>query len=130
MKKFAFRLDDDESVIIVESFVEGYEIRLAIDTAASQTVLDLNVLLILGYAPLELGETVPVETTNGVIYAQRVKVVKLEALGLLRPDFEVLTYDFFEKGLLSLQDGVLGLDFFQDTVLTLDFKEMYIKLRA
>ena len=129
MKKFPFSLDTENSVIIVETFAEGYEIRLALDTAASQTVLDWNVFLILGYSPSDLGEEVPVETANGVLQTHRLKVKKLEALGHSYIDFEVLTYDFFEKGLFSLQDGVLELDFFQNTILTIDFIKMYISLQ-
>jgi hypothetical protein len=36
-------------------------------------------------------------------------------------NFEVISYDFLEKGILSPYDGVLGLDFFEQTILTLDF---------
>lgn len=128
MKKFPFHLNDDEPVIIAEAVAERYEIHLAVDTAASQTVLDWNVLLILGYSSVDLGESVEIETANGIMQVHQIKIKNLDALGLSRPDFKVLTYDFYEKGLLSRQDGVLGLDFFQNTVLTIDFQRGFIVL--
>ena len=36
-------------------------------------------------------------------------------------NFEVISYDFLEKGILSPYDAVLGLDFFEQTILTIDF---------
>ncbi len=123
MKKFPFRLDALETVIVVQAEVQNYEIRLALDTAASQTVIDWNVLLILGYSPNDLRDPVEVETANGILEAWRIKIRNLETLDLHRSDFEVLTYDFFEKGLFSPQDGVLGLDFFKNTILTIDFQK-------
>lgn len=126
MKKFPFRLDTEETIIVLDADVEGYEARLALDTAASQTVLDWNVLLMLGYGPDDLPEPVEVETANGIMEAWPIKIREIKALGFSRIDFEVLTYDFFQKGLLSPQDGVLGLDFFKNTVLTIDFKKQEI----
>lgn len=67
MKKFPFHLSEDEPVIIAEAVAEGYEIHLAVDTAASQTVLDWNVLLILGYSLADLGESVEIETANRIM---------------------------------------------------------------
>jgi hypothetical protein len=40
MKKYAFSLETDEDVIIIDSMIDDYPIRLAIDTAATQTVID------------------------------------------------------------------------------------------
>jgi hypothetical protein len=34
---------------------------------------------------------------------------------------EIVSYDFLSKGILSTYDGVLGLDFFSNTILTIDF---------
>ena len=101
MKKFPFRLDAKETVIVVQAEVEKYETRLVLDTAASQTVIDWNVLLILGYSLEDLREPVEVETASGIMEAWPIKILSIETLGIHRPDFEVLTYDFFQKGLLK-----------------------------
>lgn len=49
MKKYAFNLKTDEDVIIIDSLIDNYPVRLAVDTAATQTVIDLNMLLMIGY---------------------------------------------------------------------------------
>jgi hypothetical protein len=126
MRKFLFRLDNISTVIIVQAEFKVYKIRLALDTAASQTVVDWNLLLILGYTQDDLREIVQVETANGIIDAWIVTLKNLNSLGLHRTNFPVLTYDFLAKGLFSPQDGVLGLDFFEDTVLTIDFREKLV----
>lgn len=130
MDKFPFRLGEQETVIVVKALVEGYETQLVLDTAASQTVIDLNLLLILGYSPENFGEAVEVETANGIMEAWPVKIREIEGLGILLTGFEILTYDFFQKGLLSPHDGVLGLDFFKNTVLTIDFQKFEVRVEA
>jgi len=50
-------------------------------------------------------------------------------LGITRAAFDVLTYDFFEKGLVSEQDGLIGLDFFKNTILTIDFQKQFIVVK-
>lgn len=131
MRQFPFQLGENhESVITVKTLVDGHPVLLALDTAASQTVIDLNALLMMGYSIQDLGEAVDIETANGIMQVHKIRVKNLDALGLSRSDFEVLTYDFFEKGLLSEQDGVLGLDFFENTVLTIDFQGQFIVLKS
>ena len=41
-----------------------------------------------------------------------------------------MSYDFLEKGILSPYQGVLGLDFFEQTILTIDFinQEVWLQL--
>jgi len=130
MKQFPFQLDTEyASVITVEALVEGHEILLALDTAASQTVLDLNVLMILGYSASNLGKPFAIETANGMMPVQMAKVKSLSSLGITRAEFDVLTYDFFEKGLVSDQDGLIGLDFFKNTILTIDFQKQFIVVK-
>jgi predicted aspartyl protease len=123
MKRFSFDLEAKyDSVITVKAFVGKPPTLLALDTAASQTVLDLNLLLMSGYSLTDLGESVDIETANGFMQVRKVSLKMLNALGLTRTDFEVLTYDFLEKGLL-------GLDFFENTVLTIDFQKGFIVLK-
>ena len=45
MKAFHFNLPTDEDVILVNASLEGkYKFRLALDTAATHTTIDSNVL--------------------------------------------------------------------------------------
>lgn len=123
MKKFSFNLSTDEDVILLPVSVDGYEIQLALDTAATQTIVDFNILLMLGYTATSALSTCLLETASGIIEAQMFRVSKLEALGRQLAPFDLLSYDFLQKGLVSNQDGVLGLDFFRFAGrLTIDFK--------
>ncbi|MCY7330223.1 MAG: retroviral-like aspartic protease family protein [Saprospiraceae bacterium] len=130
MTQFSFALDCDEDLIIVQSWVEGYEVRLALDTAATHTVIDFNVLLMLGYSfdsPLYITN---IETANGVIEANIVELTELNTSGISKQHFPVLTYDFLRHGIVSAYDGVLGLDFLRNTVLTINFQQQFIVLQS
>jgi Aspartyl protease len=134
MRKFPFQLNTLDDLILVEAYVNDYPLMLALDTAASQSVIDWNALHLAGCSvpkPLEIEEMVSVETAAGVMEVPVYIVEQLNALGVNRKDFQVLTYDFLEKGLLSSYDGVLGLDFFRKQgVLTIDFLEQKLWFEA
>lgn len=125
-KRFSFALDTDEDVILVRAWIEGYGLRMALDTAATHTVVDVNVLLMKGHSIPKRQSMMAIETASGVLEAQIVSTVNFEALGIERVNFPVLSYDFLKHGILSAYDGVIGLDFFKNTVLTIDFQEQFI----
>ena len=125
MRKFDFRLSDDDALILVEAYIKDYPLVLALDTAASQTVIDWNALFLAG-CPIslekDLKNSVPVETASGVMDVPIYEIKDFNALGITKTSFSVLTYDFLAKGLTSSYDGVLGIDFFRkQCVLTIDF---------
>lgn len=122
MKKYAFNIETDEDVIIIDSLIDNYPIRLALDTAATQTVIDWNMLMMIGYTPKDGRDWVKLETSNGVIEAQKFVLNRFETLDDKQQNFNVLSYDFLSKGILSPYDGILGLDFFRGRhVLSIDF---------
>lgn len=45
----------------------------------------------------------------------------LESLGIKKNNFEICSYDFLGNGILSEYDGVLGIDFFQNNKICIDF---------
>lgn len=50
MNDFTFELTSDDDIIIVNASIENkYELRLALDTAATHTTIDSNVLYFSGY---------------------------------------------------------------------------------
>ena len=121
MRKQVFERTTDEDLIIVTAWANDYEIQIAIDTAATHSVIDFNILLILGYSPQDSTGSILVETSNGVMTVQKYLLKKFNALDKEITNFEVISYDFLEKGILSPYDAVLGLDFFAQTILTIDF---------
>lgn len=88
MKKYAFERTSDEDLIIFTAWTNNHEIRLAIDTAATHSVIDFNVLLIIGYSPKDATGSLFVETSNGVMPVQKFQLNKFNAL-----DKEVRNFD-------------------------------------
>ena len=92
---------------------------LALDTGATGTTIDDRYLVAAGYDPSQFTR-VPVATGSGIVHAPRLPVTAFAALGLTRANYPVLAHTFpFPSGV----DGVLGLDFFEGTILTLDFQK-------
>jgi hypothetical protein len=70
MRKYTFERTSDEDLIILSAWANDYEIKIAIDTAATHSVLDFNILLILGYSPDDTTGSILVETSNGIMPVQ------------------------------------------------------------
>ena len=123
MKQQLFKRKTDESLIIVNCLLDRHDAALALDTGASHTTIDLAALIIAGYEVKKTVRSVPIETASGVIEAYIFKVKRLEAIGIVRENIEICAYDFFSYQLITDFDGVLGLDFFENYKLCVDFKK-------
>ena len=90
MKTFPFRLDTEEDVIVVDASIESkYNFRLALDTAATHTTIDSNVLYFSGYELKNSKGEKEVETSNGVILVELFEIQHLQSLGITTHAFEV-----------------------------------------
>ena len=125
VKSYPFRRTDADDLIIVGCYVNEVTFPLVVDTGASHTVIDFGVLVDAGY---RLGDTkgiVPIETANGIISANLFHVNRITVLGIEKHDFEVCSY------LLGQPEdeikGVVGLDFFEDKKICIDFRKSLIK---
>lgn len=98
---------------------------LALDTGATSTMICKEILELIGYDPDSLLKTVNFTTGSGVESAARVTVERVEALGRERLNFAVIAHTLPASASI---DGVLGLDFLRDRVLTLDFQKGEISL--
>lgn len=106
MKKYPFSLKTEEDIILVQAQLNEDGLCLVLDTAATQTVIDLNTLLIMGYPVSSLQyDTARFETSSGVIEAQKLRLDTLSALGIERTNYEIFTYDFLLAGIASPYDG-------------------------
>ena len=106
MKIFNFKLLTDEDVIIVNASIEGkYKFRLALDTAATHTTIDNNVLYFSGYQLKNSKGEREVETSNGIIVVETYLIKRFECLGIIKDLFEVQVYDFLAHGITSDYDG-------------------------
>ena len=99
--------------------------RLAVDTGANATVIGKDILTSIGYDPDAQPQTVRMTTGSGVASAARITVNKMEALGQKRTAFSVVAHTLLPSASV---DGVIGLDFFRNHVLTLDFLKGEITL--
>jgi predicted aspartyl protease len=115
MRIFTFDLPTDENVIIVNASIQGkYKFRLALDTAATHTTIDSNVLYFSGYELKNSKGEFEIETANGIIVVERYDLEQLECLGISKTNFEVQVYDFLAHGITSDYDGVVGLNFLRE----------------
>ena len=121
MKIFPFDFPTDEEVIIVNASIEGkFKFRLALDTAATHTTIDSNVLYFSGYEFKNSKGEQEVETSNGIIIVETYDIQHLECLGIIKTDFEVQVYDFLAHGITSDYDGVIGLNFLKEYKFCID----------
>jgi len=74
-------------------------------------------------------ETGMIEITNGIVEVGVLKVDSLSALGHTLCDMKVQASDFLAHGILSDYDGVLGIDFFEDTMFCIDMKNQTIEVK-
>jgi hypothetical protein len=126
MRIFPFRLESDQSLIHITAFISREKHLLALDTGASNTVIDLASIIVAGYSVADALETVQLETGNGVVDAYVFVLKSFNALGVMKKDFQVCSYDFFGNNVYSDIHGVLGLDFFKNTDLNISFKRFEI----
>ena len=126
---FHFELEDDESLITVSCHLGDDDYDLALDTGASNTIIDLNALFAGGYRIEDAIRIVEVETAGGVIEAYVFQILELRALGITRRHYEVSSYDFVNNNIFSEIQGVLGLDFFKGYKFCIDMTDFEITIQ-
>ena len=129
MRIYKFITTDRKDVIIIEDvLVDNYKIRLIVDTGASKTVIDHNSLFMLKYSFGDFYGHTEFETANGMLEAQYVKIKRFNCLGIDISSFEICTYNFAANGIYPEYDGMLGLDFFQNNKVCIDFVKSEITI--
>jgi len=101
-------------------------VRFALDTGATQTTIRTATLVLIGYDPGNVSERLTLTTGSGIEYVSPLIVDRLEALDQQRQFFPVLAHTLPPSAGV---DGLLGLDFFHNQALTLDFRTGTIHLR-
>ena len=121
--------DAQQGLVIVRAAVEGPAgagvLRLALDTGATGTLINVGMLVVLGYDPALAPGRFQVTTGSSVEFVPRIILNKLTALGRERTHFPVLCRTLPPSAGV---DGLLGLDFMRGETLTVDFRGGVITL--
>src|SRR3954452_4027205 len=119
----------DAGLILVKAEISGPTrmavATLALDTGATTTSLNATVLRFVGYDPDAATEFVSMTTGTRVETVPRLMVNRLSALGRHAIGLRVLAHDL---PAVAAVDGLLGLNFFRNLLLTIDFRAGQITL--
>ncbi len=125
----SFRFNPNQGLIIVSAELWGPNgsavLRLALDTGATGTLINVGMLVALGYDPAMAPDRVQVTTGSGVEFVPLVKLDGMMALGRTTGDFPVLGHTLPPSAGV---DGLLGLDFIRGLSLNIDFRTGHLEL--
>ena len=97
----------------------------AVDTGATYTLIDINSLANIGYKKSDSIGTSRTVTASKSEIVYEFKIDNIMALGLIRRNFKVFSRALpFGLGI----DGLLGLNFFRNQELIIDFKMSEIRI--
>jgi gag-polyprotein putative aspartyl protease len=122
-------LDDENSLIKLPCVVNNLrKVDLILDTGASHTMLHSAILSKLGYTERDIVGYSKVSTANGI---KKLPVYQIDVIHLvndlstissiLKKDL-LVTSDTFDRADYQDADGILGLDFFRNLRLDVDFR--------
>lgn len=125
----SFSFDPRQGLIVVRAELWGPAgsavLQLALDTGATGTLINVGMLVAVGYDPALAPDRFQVTTGSGVEFVPRIPLDKVVTLGQERQGFPVLAHTLPPSAGI---DGLLGLDFFRGQTLTIDFRAGEIKL--
>ena len=127
---YHYTRESEDHLIVIPAVItpqqKNFDMNAALDTGASHTILDLNFMLMLGYRLLDAVDTAQVMTGAGPVHAFIFEVPHFTCLGVERTNYRLMAYDFLSLGAVDIYEGLIGLDFFQDETLCIDFKHKTI----
>jgi predicted aspartyl protease len=127
---FSFKREPESGLIIVSIEIDGkFELKMVLDTGATNTTIDSNALYLLGYDLKDNIGKVEIETANGIIETEVFEIHTFSSLGQIKKNFQIQVYDFLAHGIFSDYNGLLGLDFFEETKFCIDTNSSLISLQ-
>lgn len=119
----SLHFDPEAGAVIVPARLLGPDAevvaRLALDTGATLSVLNWELVVFLGYDPGILPARIQIVTASSVEFVPQIAIEQIETLGKERRNFPVLCHSLPPSATV---DGLLGLDFFRGERLVLDFR--------
>lgn len=126
---YKFKREPESGLIFVNIEIDKkYELKMILDTGATNTTIDSNALYLLGYDLKDSNWTVEIETANGIIETEVFEIDSFSSLGIEKEKFEIQVYDFIAHGIFSDYNGLLGLDFLEGTKFCIDTNENTISV--
>jgi hypothetical protein len=125
----SFTFQPHFGLVLVVAELEGPNgtkaLQLALDLCATTTLLDNTHLVAAGYDPTSAPSQSQVTTGSGTVIVPKLSIDRLKALAQERTNFPVIAHTLPANAGV---DGLLGLDFFRGSTLTLDFRGGLITL--
>ena len=119
---YPFEWLDNDNLMVVHVEINGENILpFLLDTGASDTYLDKNILYIEQISLKESIGQVEVETANGRMFADVFKIDSIEVFGTQFRNHSIQIIDFIANGIISNYSGVLGMDILRQKNLCFQF---------
>lgn len=126
---YHFKRESSSGLILVNIEIDNkYQLKMILDTGATNTTIDSNALYLLGYDLKDTIGTVEIETANGIIETEVFEIGTFSSLGMTKKKFPIQVYDFLAHGIFSDYNGLIGLDFLEGTKFCIDTKNDTITL--
>jgi len=117
------RFDATQGLIVIPTRLYGSQgdtiVRLALDTGATDSMINWDVAVLLGYDPASVKDRIQITTGGGVEFAPRIAIKKVQIIGRSLENFLMLCHTLPPSATV---DGLLGLDFFRGERLILDLR--------
>jgi predicted aspartyl protease len=127
VSRFAFQ--PGHGPILVDAEMTGPRgtlfLNLVLDTGATTSLINLTTAQSLGFDPDQSTHRIPMVTGSTIELVPVVVLTRLTVLGQHRFGFPVIAHALPAR---SAVDGLLGLDFFRNQSLTVDFRAGWISL--
>ena len=88
------------------------------DTGATTTLINSQILDAIGFTEKNIIDNITFTTGSGKEKANLLKAKSINALGVKRANFKVISH---QLPITTYVDGLLGIDFFKEKKLTIDF---------
>ena len=124
-----YKFDPDSPVIVLFVKLTGPKgtrrVKMALDTGATYVLIPHHIAESLGYDPASSRERVPLTTASGVEIVPLITLESVSALGKKIDNVRVVCHDLPPT---SHIDGLLGLSYFREQRIKLDFVEGILEI--
>lgn len=91
------------------------------------TLINWDIAVLLGYDPAIVRNRVQVTTGSGVEFAPQIEVSCIEALGMRKDNFTIICHTLPQSASV---DGLLGLDYFRNTVVNINLIDGIVEMNS